>query len=59
MAVAIVVAQATAPAEDLATVTSRAKARVLAMRGVLVQTWLVPRDLGGSADRVNELFVPP
>ncbi|EZP49253.1 hypothetical protein [Sphingomonas sp. RIT328] len=59
MAVAIVMAQAAEPAVDLATVSSRAKARVLAMRGALVQTWLVPRDLGGSADRVNELFVPP
>ena len=59
MIVPIVLTQAANDAIDLAAVTSRAKARVLAMRGKLVQTWLFPRDFGGPPDRVNELFVPP
>jgi hypothetical protein len=59
MIVPIVLTQAATDAIDLAAVTSRAKARVLAMRGKLVQTWLFPRDFGGPADRANELFVPP
>jgi len=59
MIVPIVLTQAANDAIDLAAVTSRAKARVLAMRGKLVQTWLFPRDFGGPPDRANELFVPP
>jgi hypothetical protein len=59
MIVPIVLTQAATDAIDLAAVTSRAKARALAMRGKLVQTWLFPRDFGGPPDRANELFVPP
>ena len=59
MSVPIVLTQAAPEAVDPAAVTSRAKARALAMRGKLVQTWLFPRDFGGPAVRANELFVPP
>ena len=55
----IAVVQPADEAVDPAAVTSRAKARALAMRGRLVQTWFVPREFGGPSDRVNELFVPP
>lgn len=59
MIVPIVLTQAANDTINLAAVTSRAKARVLAMRGKLVQTWFFPRHFGGPPDRANELLVLP